>query len=61
MGDLNGGVLLRLLIGGAAGAVTGALLASRLPSKKLRFILCLVLVVLGAQLAWKGFSTAMAQ
>ena len=59
MGDLNTTVLIRLLIGGVAGAVTGAVLASRLPSKKLRFFLCLVLVFLGGQLAWKGLSTAL--
>jgi uncharacterized membrane protein YfcA len=59
-GDLNGAILTRLLIGGVVGAVTGAMLASKLPSKKLRFFLCLVLVFLGGQLAWKGLSTAMA-
>ena len=36
MGDLNIPVLVKLLIGGAAGALAGGLLASRLPSKKLR-------------------------
>jgi hypothetical protein len=56
MGDLNTAVLVNLLIGGAVGAFTGSLLASRLPSKKLRFVLCLVLVALGGQLAWKGFA-----
>lgn len=60
MGDLNTAVLFKLLIGGAVGAVTGAMLASKIPSKKLRFFLCLVLVFLGGQLAWKGLSTAMA-
>ena len=59
MGDLDTAVLIKLLTGGVAGAVAGALLASRLPSKKLRFILCLALVFLGGQLAWKGLSTAM--
>ena len=58
-GDVNMAVLIKLLTGGVAGAVAGALLASRLPSKKLRFILCLALVFLGGQLAWKGLSTAM--
>src|SRR5678816_2159693 len=59
MGDLNTAVLIKLLIGGVFGAVTGATLASKLPSKKLRFFLCLVLVFLGGQLAWKGLSTAL--
>jgi hypothetical protein len=27
-----------------------------MPSKKLRFVLCLALVVLGANLGWKGWS-----
>ena len=58
-GDLNGAVLIKLLLGGVVGAVTGARLASKLPSTKLRFFLCLVLVFLGAQLAWKGLSTAL--
>jgi uncharacterized membrane protein YfcA len=58
-GDLDGPVLTKLLIGGIAGAITGAMLASRLPSKKLRFVLCVALVFLGGQLAWKGLSTAL--
>jgi len=58
-GDVDGAVLTKLLIGGVVGAVTGAMLASKLPSKKLRFFLCLVLVFLGGQLAWKGLSTAL--
>jgi len=60
MGDLNTAVLTKLLIGGVVGAVLGAFLSSKLPSKKLRFFLCLVLVFLGGQLAWKGLSTALA-
>ena len=56
LGDLNTPVLIKLLIGGAAGALAGGLLASRLPSKKLRFVLCVALVILGANLGWKGWS-----
>src|SRR5512140_40878 len=56
LGDLNVPVLIKLLIGGAAGALTGGLLASRLPSKKLRLALCIALVLLGANLCWKGVS-----
>jgi len=56
MGDLNTPVLIKLLIGGAAGALAGGLLASRLPSKKLRLVLCVALVLLGANLGWKGVS-----
>ncbi|MEO8097649.1 MAG: sulfite exporter TauE/SafE family protein [Acidobacteriota bacterium] len=59
MGDLNGSVLIKLLMGGAVGAIVGSLLAQKLPSKKLKFVLCVALVGLGANLAWKGLSTAM--
>jgi uncharacterized membrane protein YfcA len=56
MGDLNTPVLIKLLIGGTAGALAGGLLASRLPSKKLRLVLCVALVLLGGNLCWKGVS-----
>jgi uncharacterized membrane protein YfcA len=56
LGDLNVSVLIKLLTGGAAGALTGGLLASRLPSKKLRLVLSVALVLLGANLCWKGAS-----
>jgi len=56
LGDLNTPVLLKLLIGGAVGALAGGMLASKLPSKKLRFVLCLALVVLGGNLGWKGWT-----
>jgi hypothetical protein len=56
LGDLNTPVLIKLLIGGAAGALAGGLLASRLPSKKLRLVLCVALVLLGGNLCWKGVS-----
>jgi uncharacterized membrane protein YfcA len=56
LGDLNVPVLLKLLIGGAGGALVGGMLASKLPSKKLRFVLCVALVILGANLGWKGWS-----
>ena len=56
LGDLNVPVLIKLLIGGAAGALAGGMLASRLPSKKLRFVLCVALVILGGNLGWKGWT-----
>lgn len=59
MGDLDRAILLKLLIGGAVGAIVGSLLALKLPSQKLKFVLCLALVGLGGNLAWKGLSTAM--
>jgi uncharacterized membrane protein YfcA len=58
-GDLDWPVLLKLLIGGSVGAIAGSLLANKLPSKKLKFVLCVALVGLGGNLAWKGLSTAM--
>jgi uncharacterized membrane protein YfcA len=56
LGDLNTSVLIKLLIGGVAGALVGGMLASKLPSKKLRFVLCVALVILGANLGWKGWT-----
>jgi len=56
LGDVNTAVLWKLLVGGAAGALSGSALAAHLPSKKLRFALCLALVYIGAQLSWTSFS-----
>jgi uncharacterized membrane protein YfcA len=56
LGDVNTAVLWKLLVGGVAGAFAGSALASHLPSKKLRFALCLALVYIGAQLSWTSFS-----
>ena len=61
MGDVNGPVLIQLLTGGIVGAVCGALLSSRLPSQKLRFVLCLMLVVLGAQLTYTSVVKVLAE
>jgi uncharacterized membrane protein YfcA len=56
LGDVNTAVLWKLLVGGAAGAFAGSALAAHLPSKKLRFALCLALVYIGGQLSWSSFS-----
>lgn len=56
MGGVNTAVLWKLLIGGVAGALAGSALAAHLPSRKLRFALCVALVIVGAQLSWKSFS-----
>ena len=53
-GQLQWRVIIKLLIGGIPGAITGSMLASRVPSKKLRYGLSLAMVVLGAQICWKG-------
>jgi uncharacterized protein len=54
LGSFNGAVIVKLLIGGIPGAITGSMLASRVPSTKLRYALSLAMVVLGAQICWKG-------
>jgi uncharacterized membrane protein YfcA len=54
LGSFNGAVIVKLLIGGIPGAITGSVLASRVPSQKLRYALSLAMVVLGAQICWKG-------
>lgn len=61
MGDLNGPVLAKLLTGGVVGALGGAMLSSRLPSQKLRFVLCLMLVVLGGQLTYNSVNKVIAE
>jgi uncharacterized membrane protein YfcA len=56
LGHVNTGVLWKLLIGGVLGALVGSALASHVPSRKLRFALCVALVYIGGQLSWKSFS-----
>lgn len=55
MGNLNGLVLLQLLTGGVPGAIFGAFLAGRVPSKQLRMGLSGAMALLGANLFYKGF------
>lgn len=57
LGSFNAGVLMKLLIGGIPGAITGSLLASHVPSRKLRYGLSIAMIVLGAQICWKGLVT----
>jgi uncharacterized membrane protein YfcA len=51
-GNYDGALLLKLVVGGVAGALTGATLAGRVPQKPLRVSLLIVLIVLGCQLAF---------
>ena len=56
MGSLNTAVLWKLLAGGIPGALLGSSIAAHMPSKKLKFALCVALVLIGGQLSWKSFS-----
>jgi uncharacterized membrane protein YfcA len=56
LGDVNTAVLWKLLVGGTVGALLGSALVPHVPSKKLRFALCLALVYIGGQLAWKSIT-----
>jgi hypothetical protein len=51
VGNYDGALLLKLVIGGIFGAVTGSFLAGRVRQRPLRFALLIMLVVLGCQLA----------
>lgn len=53
-GNLNPHVLIGLCSGGVIGALAGAWLGTRVPSRPLRAGLTLFLVFLGGQLSWRG-------
>ncbi len=55
-GNLDQAVLVKMLIGGVAGALFGALLAIRIPSRPLKWGLAIFLAGLGVQLFWRSFS-----
>ena len=55
LGNLNGMVLRQLLIGGVPGAIFGAYLAGKVPSKPMRMGLSGAMALLGASLFYKGF------
>src|SRR5947209_8986883 len=50
-GNYDGALLLKLVIGGVCGAITGSFLAGRVRQRPLRFALLIMLVILGCQLA----------
>jgi uncharacterized membrane protein YfcA len=54
-GNLDSSVLLKLLAGGIPGAIFGAILAGKVPSKQLRMGLSGAMALLGANLFYKGF------
>jgi uncharacterized membrane protein YfcA len=55
IGHYDSGVLVKLCIGGVLGAISGALLCSRIPTRALQVVLSVCLVGLGMQLCWKAF------
>jgi uncharacterized membrane protein YfcA len=55
IGTLNRGVLLQLLGGGVPGAIFGAYLAGRVPSRQLRMGLSGAMALLGTSLFYKAF------
>ena len=57
-GNYDGALLLKLVIGGVLGAVTGSMLAGKIPQRPLRFGLLSMLIVLGFQLALHAQPTA---
>ncbi|HEV7220081.1 MAG TPA: sulfite exporter TauE/SafE family protein [Terriglobales bacterium] len=54
IGHYDAQILLQLCIGGVLGAVSGALLSSRIPSRALQLVLFLCLIGLGVQLCLKA-------
>jgi hypothetical protein len=51
----NTGLLLQLIAGGAAGAVCGTLLSTRVPRRPLRFALWVWLLILGGQFLFNSY------
>ncbi len=49
-------VMIKLIVGGIAGAFTGAMLSSMIPPRPLRLALSVWLAILGLQLCWKALS-----
>ncbi len=47
-------ILTKLVIGGVAGAICGAMLSASMPPRPLRFALCGLLAMLGLELCWKA-------
>jgi uncharacterized membrane protein YfcA len=56
LGNYDPHLLVRLSIGGVAGAIVGSLMAGKIAQRPLRIGLLLLLVVLGSQLFWRGLS-----
>jgi uncharacterized membrane protein YfcA len=55
-GNYDPAILVKLVIGGALGAIAGGLLAMRLPSRPLKWALAVWLAGLGIQLFFRGLA-----
>lgn len=53
-GSYDGDLLLRLVVGGAFGALVGSVLATKLPSRQLRLALGMVLLAIGVQFCYRA-------
>jgi uncharacterized membrane protein YfcA len=51
----NAPLLLQMTVGGIAGAIVGSLLSSRIPSRPLRFVLWVWLLILGGQFLCRSY------
>lgn len=49
-------IMIKLIVGGVAGAFTGAMLSSMIPARPLRLALSIWLAILGLQLCWKALA-----
>jgi uncharacterized membrane protein YfcA len=56
LGNYDPHLLLNLAIGGIAGALVGSMLAGRVAQRPLRVGLLVLLIVLGSQLCWRGYT-----
>ena len=53
-GSIDSPVLVRLLIGGVPGVLTGCVLAHKIDGHKLRTVIASIAILLGLQLVWSG-------
>lgn len=57
-GGFDAGLLIRLVAGGALGAIAGSTLAPRIPARTMRLALSLWLLTIGIQLCWQASTLA---
>lgn len=55
-GEYDKLIMIKLIVGGVAGAFTGAMLSSVIPPRPLRLALSIWLAILGLQLCWKALT-----